>query len=1019
MNDDSSLRSSRVMLTAGIVICSLLAVVSFMDLRPGRLPHLLSVGAKSTEATEANRQLSESYSEFYPDAKPSRSVPVHAISQSTETTLTTDDSISIEPKTPAKHRDVFQRDQIVDAENVAQHEFRKSLRHFSTTTVVEKNGAVSQDMSASVSAAPSQNSVEGSPSEPAVATTATPHITVPVTVNVDNGEILSELMRIQEQVLVTRSQLEDVTLNNQQRSKEARSTAAITSTAMNDQFDPSTELTSVTQEQTTAQQKTAEPAMVQTKTVKQAEAPELAKPVAKPASEEPEMPEFSAFEPESEPHSGVATESAVTRESASSAMVFEPTEATEPPVVGQESTTEELPDLIDFAEPNQGPAEETMEEDLPAFDLPTQSSRRQHGTSVNSYAEWIQSFEETHTTSAVVPASFQEEQSDELPELPGFDVSADMAEAAAAEAEENFETREFAAPLVQIPESEPVTPTTPVPPVPARTISQFHEAATIPVFPFADPSSTSVPATPEFDSASLTIPTASPADVSPSSRPSNRPPITMASRTAPARNQSTPSKSSGKPTNQTSANKLAAANSNQKTASSKAAVAAQRRAAAATGKPQASGRRPDGQNTKGMLTRMKSSFSNAVARVPKPDLDTPMWVDRLADWKDERFGKKNTLAPEPAVAQQAIASNQQAPTPGHRPAQQHVAGTRRPERRSTSHPAGATPSTASTANQVAGSGFRPRPNVTTVPRSGASATQMQTVQVESKPMLNRLVASNVPSAQPKPTQPKPTQPTPTQAQPDPVPPESAQPQPQLQLQAQVQQALVSRESTPARPAAPSPQSAQPQAQPQQPAPTAAPTSAPPKVANAAYRQDSSQPSTAPVSKASFASPPPVPPAIPQSAPVRQRASSDQFAIQPSAFHHVGVESTPAQPSVVTHTYEPAPHPNAYATHQPRQTTTRRYASSQHAYGKPTAVPPMRKATRTVAATEPSEYVGTLDAFNMRMTMVVRPPSMANFGMRPVSQWFSGPNSMEPAESSPTLHRVSSTMRYAVQPKTIR
>lgn len=989
------------MLTAGIVICSLLAVVSFLNLRPGRLPHLLSVGAKSTEVTEANRQLSESYSEFYPDAKPSRSVPVHAISQSTETTLTTDESVAIEPKSPAKHRDVFKHDQIVDAENVAQHEFRKSLRHFSTTTVVEKNGTLNQDPSASVSAAPSQNSVESSP---AVATTATPHITVPVTVNVDNGEILSELMRIQEQVLVTRSQLEDVTLNNQQRSKEAASSAAITSTAMNEQLHASTESTSVTQEQTTAKQKAAEPATVNTKTAMQAAAaPKLAKPVAQPIMEEPEVPEFSAFEPE--PRSEVASESAVAHESASSAMVFEPTETTEQPVASQESTTEELPELDDFAEPNAGPAEKTMEEDLPAFDLPTQSSRRQHGTSVNSYAEWIQSFEETHTTSAVVPASFQEEQSEEMPELPAFDVSADMAEATAAEAEENFETREFTAPLVRIPESEPVAPTTQVPPVPARTISQFHEAATIPVFPFSDPSSEPVPATPEFDSASLTIPSTSPADVSPSSRPSNRAPITMASGTAPARNQSTPSKGSGKPTNQTSANKVVTTKSNPKAASSKEAVAAQRRAAAATGKPQASGRRPDGQNTKGMLTRMKSSFSNAVARVPKPDFDTPMWVDRLADWKDERFGKKNTSAPEAAAAQNGIASNQH---PGQSPAQQNVAANRRLERRSTSRPAGSTSSTASTTNKVAGSGFRPRPNVTSVPRSGTPATQMQTAQVESKPMLNRLVASNAPSAQPKPIQP-------TQSQPRRTP---TQPQPELTLHAQVPQATVSRESTQAPPSAPSPRSALADAQPQQPVQKVVPTAAPPKVANAAYRQDSSQPSTAPVSKASFASPPPVPPAFPQSAPVRQTASSDQFAIQPSTVHQVVVESSPTQPSVVTHTYEPAPHPNAYAALPPRQ-TTRRYASSQHAYGKPTAVPPVRKATRTVAATEPSEYVGTLDAFNMRMTMVVRPPSMANFGMRPVSQWFSGPNSMEPAESSPTLHRVSSTMRYAAQPKTIR
>jgi hypothetical protein len=1003
MNDDSSLRSSRVMLTAGIVICSLLAVVSFMNLRPGRLPHLLSVGAKSSEATEANRQLSDSDSEFYPDAKPSRSVPVHAISQSTERTLTTDESISIEPKSPAKHRDVFKHDQIVDAENVAQHEFRKSLRHFSTTTVVEKNGTLNQDPSASVSAAPSQNSVESSP---AVATTATPHITVPVTVNVDNGEILSELMRIQEQVLVTRSQLEDVTLKNQQRSKEAASSAAITSTAMNEQFHASTESTSVTQEQTTAKQTAAEPATVNTKTAMQvAAAPKLAKPVAQPIMEEPEVPEFSAFEPE--PRSEVASESAVAHESASSAMVFEPTETTEQPVASQESTTEELPELDDFAEPNAGPAEKTMEEDLPAFDLPTQSSRRQHSTSVNSYAEWIRSFEETHTTAAVVPASFQEEQADELPELASFDVGTDS-----AEAEDESSIREFAAPLAQVPEPkpEPVAPATPVPPLPVRTISRFHEAATNPVFPFTDPSAEPVPATPEFDSASLTIPSTSPSDVSPSSRPSNRAPITMASGTAPERNQSTPSKSSGKPTNQTSANKVASTNSNRRASSNKAAAAAaQRRAAAATGKPQSSGHRPEGQNTKGMLTRMKSSFSNAVARVPKPDLDTPMWVDRLADWKDERFGKKNTSAPETAAAQQAIASNQQAPTPVQSPAQQHVAATRRPERRSTSRPAGATAPTASTANKVAGSGFRPRPNVTTVPRSGASATQMQTAQVESKPMLNRLVASNVPSAQPKPTQvqPNPTQPQPTQRQ------------DQLQLHAQVPQATVSRESTQAPPSAPSPRSALADAQPQQPVQKVVPTAAPPKVANAAYRQDSSQPSTAPVSKASFASPPHVPPAIPQSPPVRQTASSDQFGIQPSTFHQVVVESSPTQPSVATHTYEPVPHPNAYATLQPRQTTTRRYASSQHAYGKPTAVPPMRKATRTVAATEPSEYVGTLDAFNMRMTMVVRPPSMANFGMRPVSQWFSGPNSMEPAESSPTLHRVSSTMRYAAQPKTIR
>ena len=208
-------------------------------------------------------------------------------------------------------------------------------------------------------------------------------------------------------------------------------------------------------------------------------------------------------------------------------------------------------------------------------------------------------------------------------------------------------------------------------------------------------------------------------------------------------------------------------------------------------------------------------------------------------------------------------------------------------------------------------------------------------------------------------------------------------------------------------------------------PMTAPATAP--VANAGYRHDATQPGPPQVARTSHEH-------VARQQPTVQQASSHEFALQPSTMHPAVVQpiSTPStasqhmpsQASVVTRTYQPAPHPNAYPATLQRYVTHSHeygsnYATSQRAYGKQSAVQPTQRVTRSIAATERTEYVGTLDAFNMRMTMVVRPPGMANFGMKPVSQWFSGPSSMDPAESSPTLHRVSSTMRYAAQPRAIR
>lgn len=54
--------------------------------------------------------------------------------------------------------------------------------------------------------------------------------------------------------------------------------------------------------------------------------------------------------------------------------------------------------------------------------------------------------------------------------------------------------------------------------------------------------------------------------------------------------------------------------------------------------------------TSGMMTRMRQQLSGLARKIPRPDFDTPGWVDRMADWREQRSRKKGppeTAGPKP------------------------------------------------------------------------------------------------------------------------------------------------------------------------------------------------------------------------------------------------------------------------------------------------------------------------------------------------------------------------------------
>ncbi len=906
MNDDSSLRSSRVVLTAGIVICSVLAVCSLMNLTPGRMPGVLSVGREKPAAVrEANRQLSRSYAEFYPNQYRSTGA-IRTVSQSEEQPIIDQTAVASEPQV---ERDVFQKDRVIDIEHTEKEEFGTSVHRagqLSTSTVVEAGGNLVNESNDDSADKPNQSSDrEASPAP-------LPHITVPVTVNVDNGEILTELMRLQEEVIVTRQQLAD----SHEAAGESPSTIpAEPSDVPKPLFDPvSTANTNdeakhavVVEKKAVVRTLETSESVTSTETMAEVfgtntdakDTSEQKTAAAEPAPEfppAPETPEVAVSEPD---------------------MAFEPEPETE------------LPDFGDFSEPNPGPSNDASEEDLPAFELPPQT-KTSRSSSLNSYAEWVQSFEEPRSEQ-VTQVTYEEE----LPSFPAIEVNPVTTEPV---------TSEVTTPMLTIP-AEPSfdavnttvaieQPSTPVPPVPGKAVDTFHEPSTIPVFPVTSTTTEPVAQTTtqastkqvadnvQFPAATASKPAAVVGNAPPTG---TRKPV---SKVATARSQQA-QRSTGKPSSYQS----------QTPQKSGPSIASRLKGIASPSKPEAT-------KSPGMMARMKSRMSTAVSKVPKPDFDTPMWVDRIADWKDERFGKKNSTEPQMANPSTTIASQvPQSQVSGH---QHSMAQSAPATSRSSSvrQPVTRVPGASSNV-QVARSTSQARPNVTMVPRSG-----------RPQPQTSRTVVVQAP------------QPT----------------QEHRQHQQQQQPAALTAQTQPV-PSLPVTSSPGP----------SSPVPAIPEqtVSGAAYTNDASKPAQKPITQTAHSTvnvPPAALPEIHRSQPRTVRAPVN---VPPGVQ-----QGRDAYYGVVTD--------SGHGTFEP----TYSEPVTQHAQ---VAYPVVQEQACDV----PTEYVGTLDAFNYRMTMVIRPPSLSNLGSNPVSRWFSNANSASSSGASPTVHRVGSAMRYSTQPKTVR
>ncbi|MFN9717160.1 MAG: hypothetical protein ACK58L_00600 [Planctomycetota bacterium] len=876
MNNDSPFRRSRVTLTAGIVICSMLAVCSVISTARGRQPRTLSLShGRPATIAEANRQLSKSYDEFYPGRTDS-SRSIRTASQPEVQVLTHSSTVSDDT---SRRPEIIQSRHTLDSvhsDDVTISNPAQSRNQMTTATVVEATG---------------NSSDRGAQPTPLA------HITVPVTVNVDNGEILTELMRLQEEVILTRGHLSDDSSPSEPSSDSPASES----------------LAAVEVPSDTA------PSAIAVQGPSPAVDSEL-----QSANRLPEpLESFTSPEPSGDdPRSTKAdTPQQITAESdASSEMPSETAKTNAVPPINTQTAEEPgltVPDFTDFSEPHSGLPVDPLEQHLPSFDPPPQANSSP-ATSLNSYTEWVHSFEVEEAGPDETQRVTQIVYEDELPSFPEMEMPEEAAKPAAAE---------IVTPLLTIP-AEPLSdpgkteianeqPSTPVPPVPVRSAESmdgFHEPSTIPVFPVTETKSnsvgqTSVPAQ-QVSWAAQTpsvMPLKSSSAASSAPAPSIRKPV---SRVTTSRSGSA-MRSAGEPYSSAS----------EGVSRSGPPIASRLKGVKSPSAPRA-------PESPGLLARMKSRVSSAVNRVSKPDFDTPIWVDRLADWKDERTGKGSPAEPQTARSMNAVASQPRGNHGMHaRPGSADHRSSPASRSSSVRQPVTKIPGRAAN-SEIAGSKSQPRANVTTVPRAGQQASQVSRTALAAVPK-----SIHPPAAAIRPQQPSAASMT-------------------------------------------SPTSKQ-------------------SVSAASYHKEVSSPSQKSVSQSGY-SEGTVPPArLPEMNQLQPHAA--QTAMHGSSKLQQGREIYPRDSQSLEHTSVASTYhgPVEHQTHVSFPMMQTQFSDAQ------------------------TEYVGTLDAFSYRMTMVIRPPSLSVPGSDSVSRWFSNARSAASSTAAPAVHRVSSTIRYSTQPKTVR